>query len=345
MLARKRMFRLCLALALGLAFFGCVGVPRRRPPAEGRPVAARNRQGREAVSAPPTELPPDPVPVDPPPVTPTSVPEQPVRVTEDRRQVDEPAPPAPAAVPAQPTAMHKTVPAGEEDPASALRRIHEAAVRRYASIDSYIVRLTRREVLHGKKQPEEIMVFKFRKQPRSVYFKWIGPAGKDREAIWVENQHEGKLHTRLAAGDMPFAPAGKHIALAPDNMLVRNNSRHSITEAGVDTLINRFGQMIAAQEKGDTSHGRITYLGTQQRPEFTQPLEAVEWSVPPGHDPSLPKGGRRYCYIDGTVNLPALIITLDERGQEVEYYQYSRFQLDVHLDDADFDPTPWDNKR
>jgi len=41
-------------------------------------------------------------------------------------------------------------------------------------MDSYIARLTRREQVNGKKQPEEIILFKFRQQPWSVYFKWLG---------------------------------------------------------------------------------------------------------------------------------------------------------------------------
>ena len=70
--------------------------------------------------------------------------------------------------------------------------------------------MRRREQINGKDKPEEVMLFKFRKQPRSVYFKWIGPAGNGREAIWVDGQHESKLHTLLAA-----ARAGVGVAVLP----------------------------------------------------------------------------------------------------------------------------------
>jgi hypothetical protein len=36
--------------------------------------------------------------------------------------------------------------------------------------------------------------------------------------------------------------------------------------------------------------------------------------------------------------MPALIITLDENGKEVEYYRYDRYLLNPHLDDDDFNP-------
>src|SRR5439155_7354879 len=67
------------------------------------------------------------------------------------------------------------------DNAGQIRRLHRAACERYAAIDSYIARLRRREQVDGKDKPEETLLFKFRKQPFSVYFKWIGPEGTGRE--------------------------------------------------------------------------------------------------------------------------------------------------------------------
>jgi hypothetical protein len=211
-------------------------------------------------------------------------------------------------------------------------------MRQYSAMDSYIVRLTRRENVKGNMQPEETMLFKFRKQPKSVYMKWIGPQGEGREATYVEGRFEGKLHTRLAAGDSLLFPSGKVISLDPDSPLIRANSRHCIKDAGVGTLIERFGKLLAAMEKGDNSQGTVVYLGPQKRPEFLSPVEAVAWTVPPGVDTSLPKGGRRWCYFDGDKHLPSLIITQDEHGHEVEYYLYDRYIFPTNLDDDDFNP-------
>jgi len=246
-----------------------------------------------------------------------------------------PAKPARTEVPAQPGTA---TPAAALSPLAAIRQLQQASARQYATIDAYIVRLTRREFVKGKLQPEEVLLFKFRKAPLSVYLKWVGPVGKGREVIYVKGQHENKIHTLLAAGDMPFAPAGKRIALSPDSVFVRGASRHAITEAGIGTLIDRFGTLLEALERGDTSQGTLTYLGLQKRPEFTAPLEGVEWKLPPGTEASLPRGGKRWCFVDPETHLPVLIVTHDERGQEVEYYRYDRFQYPVPLDDNDFDP-------
>ena len=36
--------------------------------------------------------------------------------------------------------------------------------------------------------------------------------------------------------------------------------------------------------------------------------------------------------------LPMLVITYDEKGNEIEYYHFDRLMTPVHLDDDDFNP-------
>src|SRR5262249_40077804 len=94
---------------------------------------------------------------------------------------------------------------------STARQLVQQAPASYAGIDSYIARLTRREVVNGKNE-EEVMLFKFRKEPWSVYFKWLGENGKGREVIFVKGQHGSQIHTLLAAGDHPLKPAGSRMS-------------------------------------------------------------------------------------------------------------------------------------
>jgi len=117
-----------------------------------------------------------------------------------------------------------------------------------------------------------------------------------------------------------------------------------ITEAGVGTIIRQVGRILDATEKGDNHLGTLAYLGAHHRDEFSQPLETVLWTIPPGVEAALPKGGKRWCFIDPEHHLPALLITHDERGKEVEYYRYERWGYPAHLDDDDFDPDKLWNK-
>ena len=244
------------------------------------------------------------------------------------------APPVPPAGPASVTEPPAAAPPG--DASVELRRLYQQAAAVYTTIDSYQARLRRREQLRGENKPEEIITFQFRKEPWSVHFKWIGQEGKNREVVYVKGKYDDKLHTLLAAGDNFLMPAGSQFALAPDSPLIRDKSRHAITEAGIGHLIEQFGVLVSAVEHGDHLLN-VKYLGVVRRNDLDGPVEAVQNDVPPGYDPQLPKGGRRLWHFDPRNHLPVLLITQNERGQEVEYYCYDRL-LYPKLNDGDFDP-------
>lgn len=258
------------------------------------------------------------------------------RAPEVRAAAAETAAPAVAAA----SAAQGAVPAVRlpDEPAARLRTLYRMADERYATVDSYIARVRRREQVNGKAKPEEVFLFRYRKQPLSVYFKWIGSEGHGREVVYVQGQHGNKIHTLLAAGDMPLAPAGQRLAVAPDSIFVRNASRHSITEAGIGHIIENYGKLLAALDRGDPKAGTVKCLGPVKRPEFETPLEGIERTIPPNVDPDVPRGGRRLCLFDLAARLPVLVVTFDASGNEVEYYCYDRLQFPVKLNDDDFDP-------
>lgn len=272
--------------------------------------------------APPVQLPvfePPPRPTAPLPATRTAVPEPPVR----------PPVAEPPVKPALP------------DPVADLHRVHRLATERYATLEAYTATLTRREQVGGKSKPEEVIVLKFRKQPWSVHLTWVGKEAQGREVVYVKGQHENKLHTKVAAGDSMLMRAGSRIALPPDSPLVRSNSRHSVTEAGLGNVIDGLGRLLGCVSKG--SADQVNYLGAVSRPEFEAPVEAVEHLIPPNQE--LPRGGRRLFFFDTLSRLPVLVVTSDERGQEVEYYCYTRLQP-AKFGDDDFNPDKlWGTKR
>jgi hypothetical protein len=228
----------------------------------------------------------------------------------------------------------------ESQPAaiSPLREVTRKAAQRVATMDSYMMRVRRREVVSNQQRPEELMLCKFRKEPWSVYFKWIGPEAKGREVVYSKGRYDNQIHTLTAAGDILFVPAGKHIKVSPDSVLVRSKTRHPITEAGLASTVERFARMVDAFEKGDNSQGTLKHLGQLKRPEFEGNLEAILQVVPPRVDPNMPRGGQRHWFFDTTLHLPVLIIAHDDTGREVEYYLHDRFLLNVRLDEDDFDP-------
>lgn len=232
---------------------------------------------------------------------------------------------APAAIPTSQS---------EADP---VRRLYREAVAAYSKVPCYIARLRRREVVAGRMKPEEVLVFKFREQPYSVHFKWLGDEGRGREVVYVRGRFEDKLHIHTAANDIPFTPAGRRLALAPDSMMVKAASKYPITEAGVGNMIARFGRMVDAVQAGGSGVS-AKYLGQVQRPEYPTPLEGIESQFPPNREPEIPGGGRRLVFFDPQTHFPVLSVTFDQLGHEVDFYCFDRFQLDVKLDDDDFNP-------
>jgi hypothetical protein len=338
MAGSKHGWRSLTATALFLA--GCVGLgdtpsnsvetkqPRPQPANQQAPTPDL-RIPNEAAAPAQAEIPLVPVPVPPVnrPAAPPSRPPIPTPIV----------PPAAPAAPTTPTASMQ--PDGSQAaPAHTARQLLDQAAARCRTLDSYIVRLTRRESRKGKPGPEEIIAFFFRKEPFSVRFKWLGDTAKGREVIYVKGRFEGKIHTRVADGDAPFMPAGSKMALSPDNPLVRAASRHPITDAGVCHCVQSLIELLDRQERGDRSQGELTVLAPQRRLEYPQPIETLQRILPPKVEPELPNGGRRLMYFDPNWQLPLLVITYDDKGTEVEYYRYDRLIAPANLDDDDFNP-------
>jgi hypothetical protein len=206
------------------------------------------------------------------------------------------------------------------------------------TFDSYIVRLTRREAINGQLQPEEVILFRFRAKPWSVYLKWLGKEGKGREVVFVQGQHDNKIHSLLSAGDIPFMPAGKRMALSPDNILVKSACRHPLEEAGIAASVQRIGRLLANTASDPRKNGTLRVVGPVKRPEFEKAVWGLEHTLPPGSDPTLEQGGKRTYFFHPETHLPMLILAFDEAGNEAEYYHYDRLQRAVKLDDHDFNP-------
>jgi len=237
------------------------------------------------------------------------------------------APPPPKEIEAQPV--------GRSDNLT-VRRIANKALDKEKALDTYILRLRRREQASGKTEPMEVIMLKYRRTPLSIHFKWLGDESKGRELIYVKDQYEDKIQLLTGMGDW-FGP-GHRMKFPPDSELVKSRSRYPIQEGGIGAAVLRFGALLDVIERGQPNAGSLRYLGPKPRAEFPNPLDTVEQTILPGVESFLPKGGIRYFYFDETTGLPLLIQTFDQNQYEVEYYCFDRLQAPVPLDDADFDP-------
>jgi hypothetical protein len=322
------------ALALLLPLAGCGGgdkgrVARANPPFDSTSSVAPGL--RIADDSAPASFPL--VPIPPTPLGPTA------SRTPALAPVSAPTPPTPAAPVSAAAVVPVSAPTDAAAPAGdVIRDLCRRAAESYAGIDSYVACMTRRENVGGTDKPEEIMTFKFRKEPWSVYFKWLGDTGKGREVTYTKGRYNGEMHILLAAGDNFMKPAGSRFDIAPDSVLVRASSRHPITEAGIGASVERLSQLLSGRDHGDTSHGRLQDAGIQKRAEFAEPVPSLVQIIPARAETALPLGGRRFYYFDPKTHLPVLIVTQDDKGHEVEYYRYDKIIVNYKLDDSDFDP-------
>lgn len=211
------------------------------------------------------------------------------------------------------------------------------AMAAYQKMDGVIVRFARRERINGSEHPEETILLALRRDSFAVHMKWLGTNSPGREVVFNPKLDEKRMTVVTAPGDIPFMSGGKRMAMDINSTLVRGSTRYSITDTGFLSMINRLATSVEAFNRGAYSGGSVTALGAIRRPEFPGEVDAVEVKIPAGAEREFPGGGKRLMCFSKENNLPCLLITWDEKGQEMEYMKYDRFQL-LHLDDEDFDP-------
>ena len=209
-----------------------------------------------------------------------------------------------------------------------------------ASTPAYIALFRRREAVDGVARPEELIHFKYRRDPVSIYMRWRGTEAKDRELVYVRNSSETMIHIAPAPNDTGnLAPQGRRTIVMPDSPQGLGKDRYAVGETGIAGLIERFGRVVDAVERGDPKVGSVKHLGKVKRPECDGPVDAVIHLVPAGFDSGLPRGGQRIWYFDSVLRFPVLVITHDDNGQEVEYYHFDNIFFPGHVRDEEFSPT------
>jgi hypothetical protein len=223
---------------------------------------------------------------------------------------------------------------------SPLRTLYRFAAERFAATPGYIARLRRREVVDGKERPEELILFKYRKDPSSIYMRWLASEAKGRELLYVQGQYDDMLHVLPGTNESGvFHLTGRTVERHADGPRGLGKERCPVAELGVGPWIQRFGRLVDAFERGDPKVGTVKYLGSLKRPEAEAAVEGVLHIIPPGFESGLPKGGQRLWFFDSTLHFPVLLITHDAQGQEVEYYCFDRFLFPPgRFADADFNP-------
>jgi len=310
-------------------------LPDPQPQAPIQPVSAEepNRTLSVPVKPPQFEVAPGSVPTMPglPKASiPSSIPDSP--------PLAEPFAPIGAQVPKG----EPKEPTGPSNVADSRKQL-DAAVKIYAGVSDYEAKLVRREVVSGKAQPTEEMTYAHRKEPFSIYMAITGEVGKGREMLYVKGQNAGKMVVITGKGDNALLGTGKRMELDPDSPLVAGKSRNRIYDAGIGKTLTTIAKYVGQAEAGQRPVDTVKWKEGVEGIDPKRSLTTIEVALQPKDEPLLPKGGSRTYGFDAdkkspSYGLPVQIITLDDKGKEVEFYSFSAFKVPAKLTDADFSP-------
>ena len=375
MAARWAVLALLVAAATGCDSLRDQIARGRRTPAGRTPTKLDPQFARVEPIAAPLPPQPPPLPTDPPVPAPKSEqfvgvvpslpadksavppPETPIVQTgaialpesdgDDRKPLrGRPAPPRQP--PVRPSAEPTPPVAGAGDDCLVVKKLLDAATKRYADLADFEARLIKREVVGGKQLPQDEIVYRFRKSPLSVFMKVLSPEGQGREVMYVQGQFDNKIHLITGKGDHLLAGAGYRTDMDPDSKTATAKSRYRVYEAGFGRTL---GGLAKALNPPDGAGGpSVKSLGLVQRKEMPYALEGVEVTIRAGEDPTLARGGKRHVYFDPKPDspgyvLPILVVTTDADGKEVEYYFFDQLKVPSGLKDADWNPANLGKKK
>lgn len=210
------------------------------------------------------------------------------------------------------------------------------------TIPDYTAEFVKQELVHGELLDEQLINFKCRHQPFSVYLKWeTGDEG--REVLYTDGQNENEMIVH-GGGWKARLPA---LSISPTSSLALKESRYPITNVGLLELAKtmmrvhhddlKAGSISRCEQLPDQEFdGRpcdaflVEYRDAQVSPTYRKSITLLdkEWHIPVyARNFGWPNEGSTS---EGE--------QLDEETL-VEYYTYASIHFRQQLAEADFDRT------
>ena len=226
----------------------------------------------------------------------------------------------------------KEVPANH--PLVGVLRLAKASRDRIKAVPEYECRFFKRDLVGGRVYVHSTQV-KFRAKPLSVYMRFDKPA-EGREVIYVEGQNDGKL----LAHEVGIAALVGIIALPPGSPQALSESRHPISEFGMENLVEG---TIAQWER------EAQFAASETEAKFypKAKLHKMECQVIETRHPVPRRQFPFYMtrlYIDNKTLLPVRLEQYGfpqkagEKPPLIEEYTYYQIRPTSELSDRDFDP-------
>ena len=175
-------------------------------------------------------------------------------------------------------------------------------------------RSSRVERVDGRLQPEEQVVLSIHRQPKEVRLQWSSGPSQGREVIYSTRVDDRSLFVHMPKSAIPL-PTMK---MAIDSPMVTRSSRHSITEAGFDTIIENLRKSVeTGLDAANAAQGRAAYRGVEKPPGLDRPSHVFTRR-------SAQSGETWTVFIDASTMLPSMVVAKDPSGQLDEKLYLSR---------------------
>ncbi|MBI3866125.1 MAG: DUF1571 domain-containing protein [Planctomycetia bacterium] len=200
-------------------------------------------------------------------------------------------------------------------------------------LPDYTCTFIKQEQVKKNSLTRQVMSLKFRREPFSVYLKYIDP-NPGREVLFVEGRNDGKFHVREASGLLSYMGT---ISLLPTSNDAMKENRYPITMIGMEKMLDVF----ITEWEESLKHADTLVQHFPQAKFGELDCQMFEVAHPQQREPLKFHKGR--VYFDKKTNLPirseqyAFPTKAGREPQLVEEYNY----LDVKAVDApsekDFD--------
>lgn len=103
----------------------------------------------------------------------------------------------------------------------------------FGAVKDYSCVLTTRENLNGTLGEKNVIQFKMLPQPFCVHMKWLAPRKLDgQEVAYIEGKNRDRMRVKT-----PNRPLLGFVSIDVNDPRVRQNSRHTVREAGIGNMI------------------------------------------------------------------------------------------------------------
>jgi hypothetical protein len=211
-------------------------------------------------------------------------------------------------------------------------RLMQLARQSYQGVRTYTCLLIKRERVRGQLEADQVIRMRVRTQPFSVYLRWQDPrqmAGQ--ETCYVAGRNNGMMRVH----GVGLAGLAGWVSLDPRDPRVLEHSRHTITEAGLGNLLDRYGRRWEEERKLNQTQVRLANFTYDNH--LCRRVETIH-----------PAGGpftfyRSMVYFDTATHLPIRVENYDfprprgnPDGDLAEMYSYAGLSLNVELGEEAF---------